>query len=84
MNGEVIAQGDIPGALKTIEDPLRIAQDCDRANNVFTGAIDEVRLWNRALSDEDINTLMGLSTQATPADPLDKLSTTWGNLKSVK
>ena len=84
IDGEVIAQGDIPGALKSIDDPLRIAQDCDRPNNVFTGMIDEVRLWNRALSEGDINTLMNLNTQATPVDPLDKLSTTWGNLKTVK
>lgn len=83
IDGEVVAQGDIPGALKSIDDPLRIAQDCDRPNNVFTGMIDEVRLWNSARSDADINTLMDLNTQATPVDPLGKLSTTWGNLKTV-
>ncbi|MYK21142.1 LamG domain-containing protein, partial [Candidatus Poribacteria bacterium] len=63
---------------------LRIAQDCERPNNVFTGMIDEVRLWNRALSQDDINILKDLSSQATPVDPLGKLSTTWGSLKSVR
>ena len=84
IDGEIVAEGDVPGALKTIDDPLRIAQDCDRPNNVFTGMIDEVRLWNRALSQDDINILKDLSANATPVDPLSKLSTTWGNLKSVR
>lgn len=82
IDGESVADGAVPGALKSIDDPLRIAQDCDRPNNVFTGMIDEVRLWNRALSQDDINIVKDLSTLATPVDPLGKLSTTWGNLKS--
>ncbi len=84
IDSEIIAEGEVPGALKTIDDPLRIAQDCDRPNNVFTGMIDEVRLWNRALSQDDINILMESNSQLTPVDPLGKLSTTWGNLKSVR
>ncbi len=82
INGEIVAEGAIPGALNSIDDPLRIAQDCDRPNNVFAGMIDEVRLWNRALSTDDINVLKDLDAQATPVDPLGKLSTTWGSLKS--
>lgn len=82
INGEIVSEGEIPGALNTIDDPLRIAQDCDRPNNVFMGMIDEVRLWNRALSTDEINVLKDLDAQATPVDPLGKLSTTWGSLKS--
>lgn len=82
IDGEIVGEGDIPGALNSIEDPLRIGQDCDRPNNVFHGMIDEVRLWNRALSQDDINIAKDLNAQATPVDPLGKLSTTWGNLKS--
>ncbi len=82
IDGESVADGAVPGVLKSIDDPLRIAQDCDRPNNVFTGMIDEVRLWNRALSEDDINIAKDLSATATPVDPLGKLSTTWGNLKS--
>ena len=46
--------------------------------------IDEVRLWNRALSQDDIKILKELNAQSTPVDPLGKLSTTWGSLKSVR
>ncbi len=80
--GESVGENAIPGALNSIDEPLRIGQDCDRPNNVFHGMIDEVRLWNRALSSDDINTLKDLNTQTTPVDPLNKLSTTWETLKS--
>ena len=82
IDGESVADGAVPGAQKSIDDPLRIAQDCDRPNNVFAGMIDEVRLWNRALSQDDINILKDLNAVVTPVDPLGKISTTWGNLKS--
>ena len=82
--GESVGENAIPGALNSIDEPLRIGQDCDRPNNVFHGMIDEVRLWNRALSSDDINTLKDLNTQATPVDPLNKLSTTWETLKSLR
>ena len=84
VNAEVVSEGDVPGVLRSIDDPLRIAQDCDRANNVFAGMIDEVRLWNRALSGDDIAVLMDLGANATPVDPKDKISTTWGSLKLIK
>ena len=84
VNAEVVSEGDVPGVLKSVDDPLRIAQDCDRENNVFAGMIDEVRLWNRALSGDDIAVLMDLGANATPVDPKDKISTTWGSLKSLK
>ena len=84
IDGAVQAEGEIPGTLNSIEDPLRIGQDCDRPNNVFAGIIDEVRLWNRALSEDDINAFKELNAQSTAVDPLGKLSTTWGSLKSIR
>ena len=67
-----------PGALNANDDPWRIGQDCERLNYVFAGLIDEVRLWNRALSADEIGGTQGL---LTPVDPLAKLTTTWGNIK---
>ena len=84
IDGAVQAEGEVPGTLNSIEDPLRIGQDCDRPNNVFAGIIDEVRLWNRALSEDDINAFKELNAQSTAVDPLGKLSTTWGSLKSIR
>ena len=84
IDGEVVQEGNVPGKLKANEDPLRIAQDCDRPNNVFAGMIDEVRLWNRSLSENDINKFKDQGADgAFAVTPSDKLSTTWGYLKRV-
>ena len=48
----------------------------------FLGMIDEVRIWNRALSDEEINEQMEKGHfEISPVDPKSKLTITWGNLK---
>ena len=78
LDGEAIAEGDVPGVLNANDDPWRIGQDCERLNYVFAGLIDEVRLWNRALSEDEIVSAQGL---LTPVEPLAKLTTTWGNMK---
>lgn len=82
IDGKEVQAGNVPGELLPNEDPLRIAQDCDRANNVFAGMIDEVHLWNRALSENEINTFKDQNAGGSLAvSPSAKLSTTWGNLK---
>ena len=78
INGEAAAEGEVPGTLSANDDPWRIGQDCERENYVFAGIIDEVRLWNRALSAADIADLQGLLTDV---EARGKLATTWGNLK---
>ena len=81
INGEAVAEGDVPGALNANDDPWRIGQDCERLNYVFAGAIDEVRLWNRALTADEINEVMPL---ATAVDAKAKLTTTWGDIKTSR
>ena len=84
IDGKVVQEGNVPGKLKTNDDPLRISQDCDRPNNVFAGMIDEVRLWNRSLSENDINKFKDQGVDgALAVTPSGKLSTTWGYLKRV-
>lgn len=84
IDGKEVQTGNVPGKLKTNNDPLRISQDCDRPNNVFAGIIDEVRLWNRSLSEKEINDYMDQGAdQALDVSPTDKLSTTWGAFKRV-
>ena len=81
-DGKEMVEGDTPGKLKTNDDPWRVGQDCDRLNYVFSGIIDEVRLWNRALSEEEINTFMDQGVEALDVEAIGKLSTTWGRLKA--
>ena len=48
----------------------------------FLGLIDEVRIWNRALSEEEVNEQMNKGHfEIFPVDPRQKLTATWGNLK---
>ncbi|MCY4568851.1 MAG: LamG domain-containing protein, partial [Candidatus Poribacteria bacterium] len=82
IDGKEEAEGDVPGKLGANDDPWRIGQDCDRLNYVFAGIIDEVRLWNRALSEDEINTFMEQGVDALAVEAAGKLSTTWSRLKA--
>ena len=82
VDGDEVADGDTPGKLSANDDPWRIGQDCERENYIFAGIIDEVRLWNRALSEEEINTFMEQGVDALAVEAAGKLSTTWGRLKA--
>jgi hypothetical protein len=59
INGKWRAKTDIPvGAFNTNTNPLRIAgQGSDSTQPWFRGLIDEVRIYNRALSEEEIRYL---------------------------
>ena len=81
IDAEAVADGEVPGPLAANDDPWRIGQDCDRLNYVFAGMIDDVSLWNRALSADEIAEAQDL---VTPVEPLDKLATTWGTLKASR
>jgi len=48
----------------------------------ITGLIDEVAIYNRALDDAEIDTLMnGIGDVAKAVDPASKLTTSWGAVK---
>ena len=47
----------------------------------FYGIMDEVAIYNRDLSQEEINKKMAKGHLLAVADPDGKLSTTWGNIK---
>jgi len=82
IDGESVVDADVPGKLGANDDPWRIGQDCDRAQYIFAGIIDEVRLWNRALSEEEITTFMDQGVDALAVEATGKLSTIWGRLKA--
>ncbi len=62
-----------------------IGTTAEGADRLFLGLIDEVRIWNRALSEDEIRTEMETGYQpGTAVDPRQKLSITWGTIKSSK
>ena len=46
----------------------------------WTGTVDEVQLWNRVLSADEIK--MSMDPGLTPVEPQGKLTTSWANIKS--
>ncbi len=54
-----------------------------RQGSSYTGIIDEVGVFNAALSDEDLTEIMenGLEKTAFAVHPSEKLTTTWGKIK---
>jgi hypothetical protein len=45
---------------------------------IYHGAIDEVRVWHRLLSEDEI--ISSMDTEM-PVDPLEKFAATWGSIK---
>ena len=69
--------------LKAAGDPFIIATRPNDTGN-FNGLIDEVALLDRALSEDEIRTIMddGLEAGALAVSPQGKATTTWAALKS--
>ena len=84
IDGKAVVDGDVPGPLNANDDPWALGQDCDRLNYVFAGIIDEVRLWNRALSEDEINKFMDQGVEALAVEAAGKLSTVWARLKTAR
>jgi len=56
VNGSLDASG-IPGTLQANSDPLRIGEDFQANARYFKGKIDDIRIYNRALTDQEIQVL---------------------------
>ncbi|MCH8293101.1 hypothetical protein IH992_18585 [Candidatus Poribacteria bacterium] len=64
----------------TNDQPVRIGCSKDRPQYTFNGAIDEVAVFRRALSLDEIKQVMNGDLLAV--SPKDRLATTWGSLKA--
>lgn len=54
-------------------------------NRELLGLIDEVRIWNRALSEDEVNEQMNKGfDELFPVDPRHKVATTWGTIKGQR
>jgi hypothetical protein len=82
LNGSVEGEGSVPSPLAGNDLSLKVAADSN-GQNLFMGIIDEVRVYNRALSEDEIKQNMkaeGLAVESSE----DKLTVTWGHLKIQK
>ena len=62
-----------------------IGTTAEGVSRLLLGLIDEVRIWNRALSEDEVIDQMNKGhLELFPVDPRQKLATTWGTLKTQK
>lgn len=55
------------------------------SGEAWPGTVDEVRLWNRALSDDEMEQSMELGADEFLAvNPKDKLASLWGKIKRIR
>lgn len=87
LDGEAIGNTATSGSINVVADPVCVGNIVDAAgggfNEYWSGAIDEVRIWNRALSEEEVkrNMTQGKAELVEAVDPQEKLATTWGRMK---
>lgn len=82
INGERVAEIPQEKPLPDTEAEMRIGNS-PVGVRPFQGIIDEVRIWSRALSDEEIREQMNMSTrQLVAVDPRSKLPALWAELKA--
>jgi len=81
INGKLDAQGKFTDKPNVTDMQFIIGRTANGSYK-YSGATDEVGLFNQALSEGDINLIMtnGLR-QATSVNPQTKLSTTWADIK---
>ncbi len=83
VNGKLVSTGQTAkDRLAQIQSPLRLGSCCGLAG--FAGILDELRIYDRALDDKEIERLFGYNPGAFSVSPDNSLSTTWGHLKGAR
>jgi hypothetical protein len=72
--------------LKKSNEPFYVAGDCERVPQyIFNGAVDELRVFKRALSEKEINEQLAKGQEilgGVSVDVAGKLTTSWGKVKA--
>jgi hypothetical protein len=68
INGLRIGEGNLTGPINPDSKPLEIGRDVPGASEFFNGKIDDIRIYNRALSDAEIYVLFEGSLGFSPEE----------------
>ena len=84
INGELADEFDGKNALPGLKDQesVMIARSHEGLRE-FEGVIDEVKIWNRILSEKEVNHHMSVGKGQVSVEPEGKLATTWSQLKHL-
>lgn len=82
LNGEPVGQkggaAPVPKVQNNFGIGLWVGWPADWGDDWFKGIIDDVKLWNRVLAQDEV----GQASQPAPVEPQGRLATVWGNVKS--
>jgi len=81
VNGEEVASLDLPIHPNVAEGPGAIGGNMPGLNEMWVGLVDEVGLYNRALSFEETEQNFK-ATAIWAVDPAGKVTTTWAKIKA--
>jgi hypothetical protein len=81
LDGEVDAE-TAPDTVPDATENVLYIGGCDIGDYWMTGMIDEVILFDNALSQDEIRSLSSDGAGFTPVQPAGKLSETWGQIKT--
>lgn len=80
LDGKADGEGKTNSPLSGNTLSLKIAADSN-GQNLFVGIIDEVRVYNRALSADEIK--QNMNAKGLAVQSLGKLAITWGKIKNI-
>lgn len=78
VDGELVGEVDYPGKL----DDFSFAKIGRQGTETWSGIIDEVAVFDQALTGEDIKTVMQGLDKMLAVFPAGKLATTWADIKN--
>lgn len=81
VNGKLDFEQAITGVVVIDPTTLAIGAGYWNNNEYFAGMIDEVRVYKRALSEEEANKNYNAKSNSLAVKPEGKLALTWGNIK---
>ena len=80
-DGKNVGGGGKPGIVADIDGSIMVGAR-HPGSEFFTGVIDEVHLFDRILTEAEINTIK--DGEFAPVEPAEKLATTWGVIKTER
>lgn len=83
LNGKLSKETKVSGSPVIDDGPVQIG-GCNKVGNMFKGAVDEVRIYNRALTEDEILNNFQDKSQLAVINAARKLSTFWGKIKSLR
>lgn len=82
LNGEDDGHYDVSGSMPLTDIAVNIGRRVEGGDYFYIGAIDEVAIFNVALPEDDVKSLMNGLTNVIAVSPLGQVADTWANIKA--